>query len=161
MSKKTQKNDAPPTATNTHDDAQPRNNPFGPKRERMLVRKVTKALPVKLTDDEVLQYGRDIARAYGDKARIESEFDSVKADYKGKISEQESIVEKLSPRVHSGIETRDVECEEVKNWTAATVRVTRLDTHEVIESRPMREDEKQMQIQEVESAAGTGFGKSV
>lgn len=121
--------------------------------EKTVTRMVTKALPVKLSEQEVTQYGRDMDRAHADRNRIENEFDSVKAEYKGKISEQEAIIEKLSPRIHSGIETRDVECSEVKNWTKATVTVTRTDTGEVIESRPMREDEKQMQIDVVEASA--------
>ena len=125
-------------------------------KEKVIRRMVTKALPVNLTEAEVLQYGRDVARAVSDKTRIEAEFDSVKADYKGKIAEQEAIVSKLSPRIHSGKETRDVECSEVKNWTRMTVTVTRTDTMEEIESRPMREDEKQMQIEGVaEEEAGT------
>ncbi len=114
--------------------------------DKVISRMVTKALPVNLTEAEVLQYGRDVARAVSDKVRIEAEFDSVKADYKGKIAEQEAIVSKLSPRIHSGKETRDVECREVKNWTRMTVTITRTDTCEEIESRPMREDEKQMEI---------------
>ena len=114
--------------------------------EKLMTRKVTKALPVYLTDEQVLQYGRDVARAHADRERISGEFDSVKADYKGKISEQDAIIGKLSPRIHSGIETRDVECVEVKNWTKLTVSVTRQDTGEVIESRPMREDEKQAEL---------------
>jgi hypothetical protein len=50
-----------------------------------------------------------------------------------------------------------VECSEVKNWTRMTVTVTRTDTMEDVEpSRPMREDEKQMQIEGVDEAeAGT------
>lgn len=125
-------------------------------KEKVVRRMVTKALPVELTEAEILQYGRDVARAVSDKTRIEAEFDSVKADYKGKIAEQEAIVSKLSPRIHSGKETRDVECAEVKNWTRMTVTVTRTDTMEEIESRPMREDEKQMQIEGVaEEEAGT------
>jgi len=116
------------------------------KKEKVVRRKITKALPVRLTDAEVLQYGRDAARAVSDRERIESELASVKADYKGKIEEQSAIVSKLSPRIHSGIETREVECEEVRNWTKAVVTVTRWDTGETIESRPMREDEKQMEV---------------
>ncbi len=108
--------------------------------------RVTKPMPVKLTDAEVLKYGRDAARAVADRTRIEAEFDSVKADYKSKIGEQTAIIGKLSPRIHSGIETRDVECEEVRNWTKGTATVTRMDTGEVVESRPMREDEKQMEV---------------
>ena len=114
--------------------------------DKTLTRKVTKALPCKLTDDEVLKYGRDIARAVSDRERIDGELNSVKADYKGKLAEQEAIIGKLSPRVHSGIETREVECEEVKNWTRGTVTVIRQDTGERIEDRPMREDEKAMQL---------------
>jgi hypothetical protein len=126
-------------------------------KEKVIRRMVTKALPVNLTEAEVLQYGRDVARAVSDKTRIEAEFDSVKADYKGKIAEQEAIVSKLSPRIHSGKETRDVECSEVKNWTRMTVTVTRTDTMEEIESRPMREDEKAMELNLV---AGDGEPKT-
>jgi len=108
--------------------------------------RVTKPMPVKLTDAEVLKYGRDAARAVSDRTRIEAEFESVKSDYKAKINEQSAIIGKLSPRIHSGIETRDVECEDVKNWTKGTVVVTRLDTGEIVESRPMREDEKHMEM---------------
>ena len=114
--------------------------------EKTQRRKITKPLPVKLADEEVLKYGRDAARAVADKARIEDEFSSVKAEYKAKISEQDSIVGKLSPRIHSGIETREVECEEMKNWTAGTVLIKRIDSGETIEKRPMREDEKQMEV---------------
>ena len=116
------------------------------KKEKVLKRKVTKPLPVKLTDREILQYGKDMVRAMADTERIETEFDSVKKDYKAKIAEQQAVVDKFSPRIHSGIETRDIECVEIKNWTNGTVRVNRMDTGEIIESRPMREDEKQMEM---------------
>lgn len=113
---------------------------------KTLSRKVTKALPCKLSEEEVLKYGRDLGRAYADKSRVETELDGIKAEYKGRVKEQDALIEKLSARVHSGIETRDVACMEVKNWTEGTVEVRRLDTNEIVESRPMREDEKQMEI---------------
>lgn len=116
-------------------------------KQKIMRRNITKSLPVKLTDEEVLKYGRDVARAVADKGRIEIELDSVKVDYKGKISEQEGIIGKLSPRIHSGIETREVKCEEIKDYVKGTVTVTRLDTFDIIEDRPMREDEKQIQLQ--------------
>lgn len=110
-------------------------------------RKITKPLSVRLTDEDVLKYGREAARAVADRESIENDFDSIKKDYKARIDEQSAIVAKLSPRIHSSQETRDVVCEEVKNWTDGTVVVTRLDTGEVTESRPMREDEKQMEVE--------------
>jgi len=121
-------------------------------QDRVLRRKVTKALPCKLTEQEVTAYGRDLARAYTERERIAKELTSVKEDYKAKIGEQEAAIGKFTSRVHSGIETREVECEETKNWTRATVEVVRLDTYEPIESRPMREDEKQMEMSGVAEA---------
>jgi len=111
-----------------------------------LTRKVTKGLPCKLTDAEMFQYGKDAGHAFAERERIQGEFDAVKQDYKGKIEEQSAQIGKLSGRLHSGIETRDVACIEVKNWTKGTFTVTRTDTGDVVESRPLREDEKQMEI---------------
>lgn len=115
-------------------------------KEKKLTKKVTKSLPCKLTEEEVLKYGREMARALSERDRIQSELDGIKSEYKAKISEQTALIEKFSVRVHSGIESRDVECEETKNWTKINVEVKRLDTGSVIESRPMREDEKQMEM---------------
>ena len=109
-------------------------------------RKVTKALPCKLTETEILQYGRDMAHAMSERDRVQAEFDSVKQEYKARIEEQSANINKLSGRVNSGIETRDVACEEVKDWTDGVVTIQRLDTYETVESRPMREDEKQTEI---------------
>jgi hypothetical protein len=114
--------------------------------DKTLTKSVTKALPCTLTEQEVLAYGRDMAHAYAERERIDGEFDAVKSDYKGKLAEQDAIIGKLSGRVHSGIETREVKCEQIQNWTEATITVLRCDTREVIESRPMREDEKAMEL---------------
>ena len=114
--------------------------------EKKVTRKVTKPLACHLTEPEVLAYGKDLARAHADSDRIQTEFDSIKQDYKGKLEEQGAIISKLAGRVHSGLETRDVECVEEKNWTKLTVTVTRNDTGETIEARPMREDEKQAEL---------------
>ena len=113
---------------------------------KTMKRKVTKALPCKLTETEILQYGRDMAHAMSERDRVQGEFDSVKQEYKAKLEEYAANINKLSGRVNSGIETRDVACEEVKDWTEGVVTIERLDTFEKVESRPMREDEKQTEI---------------
>jgi hypothetical protein len=114
--------------------------------DKTVVRKVTKALACKLTDIELLAYGRDVAQAYADLSGTKSELDKIKKEYAGKVTEHEGKIAVLSARLGSGMETRDVACEEVKNWTKATYTVTRLDTLDVIEARPMREDEKAMEL---------------
>ena len=107
---------------------------------------VTKPLAVVLTEQEVLQYGRDCARAQADRDRIISEAKSVAKDYAAQVSEQDAIIAKLSPRINSGKETRDIMCYQVSNWNMGRVMVSRSDTGEVIEDRPMREDEKQREM---------------
>ena len=111
---------------------------------------VTKPLAVVLTEQEVLQYGRDCARAQADRDRIISEAKSVAKDYAAQVSEQDAIIAKLSPRINSGKETRDIMCYQVSNWNTARVMVSRSDTGEVIEDRPMREEEKQRELAIVE-----------
>ena len=125
------------------------------KTEKTLSKNITKPLPCRLTDGELLGYGRDVAAGYATVQRLESELDGIKQDYKGKITVQEATIGSRTACIASGSETRDVKCVEVKNWTAGTVTVTRLDTDEIIESRPMREDEKQQEcFTEEELAAG-------
>ena len=116
------------------------------KKDKTATRKETKPLPCQLTEKEIGTCGREAARAYSAHVRIEGELKSVKSEYKAKLDEQKALIAKFSGRVESGTETRDVECIEVKNWTEATVIVTRSDTKEKIEDRPMREDEKQTEL---------------
>ena len=126
------------------------------KVEKTLSKNITKPLPCKLTDGELLGYGRDVAAGYATVQRLESELDGIKQDYKGKITVQEATIGSRTGCIASGSETRDVKCVEVKNWTDGTVVITRLDTAEIIESRPMREDEKQQEcFSEEELSAGS------
>lgn len=119
-------------------------------REKLVSKNVTKQLPVTLTDEEILKYGRDCARAQADRNQIQNTAKQVAKEFSAKVAEQEAIIAKLSVYINSGKETRDIACIELKNWTKGTVLVQRTDTHETIESRPMREDEKQMEMQEVD-----------
>ena len=114
-------------------------------KDKVNVSKVTKPLPCKLTEAEITKYGRDIARANANHESLVNEAKSVAKEYAGKIAEQNAIISTLWPRVHSGIETRPVECEVEMNWTHLTVKIRRMDTGELIEPcRPMKEEEKQM-----------------
>ena len=128
--------------------------------DKTLTRKVTKSLACKLTEAEVLQYGRDMAQEHAEYNRVEGEMKSVQKEYKAKLEEKQANIDKLSGRVHSGIEARDVACTETKNWIAGTVYTVRLDTMEVIEDRPMREDEKQMEIGGIPSTKEPGEDKA-
>jgi uncharacterized FlaG/YvyC family protein len=87
-----------------------------------------------------------MAHAMTERERIQGELDTQKQEYKARIEEKTATIAKLSGRVNSGLESREVVCIEVKDWSDATVTICRQDTGEVIEERPMREDEKQMEL---------------
>jgi hypothetical protein len=116
------------------------------KKDKTLTRKETKNLPCKLTEAEVLAYGRDLAGKHAEYSRIEGEFTALKTEFKGKLEEVDARISTLASRVQSGQEYRDVETIETKNWTKLTVSSIRTDTGEVIQNRPMREDEKQAEL---------------
>ena len=118
----------------------------GHKKDKTLTRKETKNLPCKLTENEVLAYGRDLASKHAEYARIEAEFTAMKTEFKGKLEEVEARISTLASRIQSGQEYREVETVETKNWTTMTVTQVRTDTGEVLEKRPMREDEKQAEL---------------
>lgn len=126
-----------------------------PKPDKVQVRKETKQLACKLTEAEVTQYGRDLAGCHSDYARVEAEFAAIKSDYKGKLEGIDAKIGMFSGRISSGLESRDVACEETRNWTLALVRTIRTDTGEQLEQRPMREDEKQMEIPNIVPEAAT------
>lgn len=115
-------------------------------KDKTLTRRETSSLSCKLTEAEILAYGRDLASKHAEYARIESQFTAMKTEFKGKLEEVEARLATLANRIQSGEEYRDVETLETKNWSVLTVTRTRTDTGEVLESRPMREDEKQQEL---------------
>lgn len=72
-----------------------------------------------------------------------------------KILDQQKAVDKLARIVASGAELRPVTCKWRKVFERATVDLVRLDNMQVVESRPMDEDEKQLGLP-IDDGAGEG-----
>lgn len=117
-----------------------------PKPDKIQTRKETRQLACKLTEPEVTQYGRDLAAKHAENNGITADLTKMKTEFKGKLETVAASIGLLSGRIQSGVEYRDVACEETRNWTLGLVTVIRTDTGEEITRRPMREDEKQMEI---------------
>lgn len=104
----------------------------------------TKEIPFDLTDDEVREYSEQLARGIQD---IEGMKGARKIEVKQRnveILELQDQVDDLADKVINRTELREVECEWRKDFDAAMMVMVRLDTLEIVDSRPMDEDEKQL-----------------
>jgi hypothetical protein len=97
-----------------------------------------------LTQDELLQAGRVSADATDELQRLYAEAEEWKTQHKAKQTTAAGKVDANASMIRSGYEFRQVECEHVSDFDKGEVRVTRLDTSEVIERRQMNSDEQQM-----------------
>lgn len=118
-----------------------------PERQAPTVRKrTTITLKCQLTDQEILQCGQAVADALEAAAELERELDEFKTMHKAKVAQQEAIVGLNTGKIRSRYEYRPVECEVVKDYGAGVVWTERVDTREIIERRPLTDEERQMAL---------------
>lgn len=130
-------------------------------KQKIKRKPITKFCKCELTDKELLDYGQMMADSNAEATALEDQLASVKKEYQGRIDAATATAARLGGCIRSGYEHRDVECEEVRNWTDKTVKVIRLDTKEVVESRRMTAEEAQMElgVEEVDDPETVGAGK--
>lgn len=116
-------------------------------------RKIKRLLKVALTPEEERFFGKESARYRQELALANDQLDEIKGQFKGKIEGYEKEQNRIMVLLNNGYEYRDVECEIIEDFKALTIQVTRLDTGEVVEDRPMNEAERQQNLP-MEAAAG-------
>jgi len=103
----------------------------------------TEKLPVGLTEAEVQDRNAEVVRLLDQIDEIKEEDSARKSDAKAAILRLEMRASALRDESRSRSQVRDVEVEEVKNYTAERVDIVRNDTGKVVFSRAMRPEEKQ------------------
>lgn len=73
--------------------------------------------------------------------------------YRMKIAELHEQKRALREDIHSMTEKRKVKCVEERDYSKREVRVVRLDTRATVESRPMTDDDRQEEIEDLVPAA--------
>ena len=92
----------------------------------------TEILPVPLTDTEYKEFGIKLGLANQEILQAEDELASVKSQYKARITSAEGRRNEYSSIINAGHQQKTVECHQVKDFTANTITVIRLDTMEVV-----------------------------
>lgn len=105
--------------------------------------KTTRKLPVQLTEEEIQQRSQALAGNLKKTDVLKEEKKASTSEFKARIDACNDITKKLAEIITSGKEDRDVECEMIKDFKRNTVTITRTDTGEVVDERPMTEDERQ------------------
>lgn len=100
-----------------------------------------------LTTDERLARAKELTNTFAEKDHTEESLAAMKSQYKSKLEAFAATISKLVQIIASGREFRTVECWREWRYDTREVVCVRGDTAEVIERRPMRKDELQMDLE--------------
>ncbi len=108
-----------------------------------MTRTIMQELPVRLTPEEKARKSEQLVKALEDKDGLESAKKAASDDFKQRLTLKDGEVKKLTREVSTGVEYRDVACEEVMAFGRNQVDLIRQDTGEIVSSRSMRPEERQ------------------
>lgn len=108
--------------------------------------KVTKNLECDLTEDELREFGLKMAVNLGEIAKAETQKKDSANVFKAQIDELSSDQRHLSRCIVSKTESRDVDCKIVYRFKDVEKDIVRLDTGELVETKPITASEQQENI---------------
>jgi hypothetical protein len=105
---------------------------------------VNKVLPVPLTERERLEIGETVAAAQSKAEHAERDKKAADEEYKGVIDGAYADVSAGLAQLRRGKKDVEVQCTVFLDYRLGHYKLTRNDTFEVLESRPMTRSERQM-----------------
>lgn len=106
--------------------------------------KEVRQLNVKLTEEELVRYSKELAKQSQDIVALEdAKADSAKK-YAAQIQTAKCIIKELSRKVESGEEPRDIECQWEYDFKENIKRLFRNDTGEIVLKERIKDEERQM-----------------
>lgn len=95
-----------------------------------------------LSDAEIQQRGADAARLVTQIDALDEERRLAASDYRDQIKAKEGELRQLSREICERAVHRDVLCESRPDYAAGVMETVRLDTSELVRSRPLSYDER-------------------
>lgn len=105
-------------------------------------------LPCRLTEEEVNQHAREQSRLVSELEKHQAHAKDEKKRLADKEKELEAKIFDKAKIVESRTEVRPVECEQRPNRVRLTMETIRLDTGEMVHSRPLTDRERDDLLQE-------------
>jgi hypothetical protein len=106
----------------------------------------TLRLPVQLNDQEKLVVSGDLSAAITALEEVEAEKKEITKGFNERIKEFKTSVHTLNVSLVTGTCEREVEIEEWEDLDTGLVKTKRLDTGEIIKTRPLDPEERQLKI---------------
>ena len=106
----------------------------------------TRLLVCDLTEDEISERAKQLAVSKGEMEQHQLHAKEIKADLKKKGEQLRAQISQLARACREGKEEREIVCELLYDEDELTVDVVRVDTGQVVSSRPMTDDERQTLI---------------
>lgn len=98
-------------------------------------------LPVSLNKKEIESYALKLAEVCAHRTQVEDERKKAMGDFNQQIKADNETIKNLVEAIQNGYEEKDIECDYKKNPEAGTMETIRLDTREVIDTRPLEANE--------------------
>lgn len=99
-----------------------------------------------LTDGEKLECADVLAKKMNEREIKQDEFDSIKKQFSGEISTLDNEIKNAQRLYYDGYEFRLIACQVERDYNTKTYTLTRVDTGEVVETRPLRPSEMQRKL---------------
>lgn len=106
----------------------------------------TRVLDVKLTREEIEQRSKELAGAIKEHDRVDEDRKAAAATAKLTIDRLNTQIRQLSRAVELGSEPQEVACEWFADQRRMVMNLVRLDTHEIVSTRSMTNEERQLEF---------------
>ena len=120
---------------------------------------VHRTLPVALTTEEKINFGRHLAQLYADYQQVEVAKKEAAESFKHQLDRLDGRISYLAGVVRAGEEPRDVECVWRCLFETNSKELIRTDTGEVIETKAIEAAERQLLLQINQEAEATEAAK--
>lgn len=109
-----------------------------------------RTLPVRLTPDELLEVGGDLARSSNELKDIENRKAEVNAQFAAELKKAKAEIEISSRKISTQEEMREVDCDVIINTSEFKKTIVRTDTGVVVREENLTSEDLQMELQTVE-----------
>lgn len=113
-----------------------------------VIEKGRQMLKCEFTREELEEFAGQMARAVAEQEAASADLESVKTQIKYRITEASGTITSSAEKIRSGYEYRPVDVTTTKDFIDGTVTAARHDTGEVILSRKMTDEERQIAFPE-------------
>lgn len=122
------------------------------KAQKVTKKRIMRLLPVRLTAKEAEARAQSLAATKLEIDRLSVEAKVMASNYKDQLKGLGEQLRRLANVVKAGEEQRDVPCDVTLDFTEGTYYVLRTDTGEFLDTRPLTEGERQLNLPQPEKA---------